>query len=358
MNKKMKITVPAILGIIVILFAIPKLRTSNTETNSGPREKRGLNMMQVQSIVIQPGVLDNSIIVTGTVTANEEVELKSEASGKITRIFLKEGAPAKKGDLLVKINDADLQAQLMKATNNKKVAEQKEYRQRMLLEKQGSSQEIYDNVLNEVNQYEAEIQLLKANIAKTEVKAPFDGIIGLKTVSEGSYITPAVKIATLQNISQLKLDFSIPERYFSMVKTGMGVNFTVQGDTNKYSARVYAIEPKIDPATRTILLRAVTTGKTGSVHPGSFAKVVLPLNKISNAFVIPTEALVQDIKGNKVFVYSNGKALSRIVEPGVRKEKELQILKGLNPGDTVITSGVMLLKANQPVKLAQKSSKK
>lgn len=228
----------------------------------------------------------------------------------------------------------------------------------MLLKREGISQELYDNVLNELNIQEAEIQIIKAQITKTEIHAPFDGAIGLKSVSEGSFISPDTKVASLQNLSFLKIDFSIPEKYSNLIKTGSPVTFTIQGDNKKYSASVYAIEPKIDPVSRTLQIRAITKNSNSRLRPGSFAKVELILQTIPEAIMIPTEALWQDIKGARVYVNNNSKAQLKPVELGIRKDKTIQITKGLSIGDTVITTGLMQIKQGVPVKIVLISNDK
>lgn len=357
MTKKLKITVPAVIGIVAILFIIPRLKTGETDKRSIRTEGRSRGAaVNVNVFIVKPERLSNTIVSTGTLLANEEVELRSETSGKITKIYFKEGSRVRKGDLLVKINDSDLQAQLQKAKVLKERAEQNEYRQKMILKKEGTTQENYEKAQSDLNSQIADIELIKAQIAKTEIRAPFDGTIGLKSVSEGSYLSPTTKIASLQNTGMIKVDFSIPEKYSNLVKPGNSVTFTIQGTSDKYSAKIYAIEPKIDPLTRTLQIRAVTDNKAGRIHPGAFAKVELFLNEIQDAIMIPTESLVQDIKGTKVFVCKNGKAASKAIELGIRKESAIQVTNGLQTGDTVITTGILQLKAGMPVKVTGTSN--
>ena len=199
--------------------------------------------------------------------------LSFETSGKIVSIKFTEGTRVKKGDLLAKINDRPLQAQLEKLLAQKKLTEAKEFRERSLLEKDAISQESYDQIVTELQTIEADINLIEARISETELRAPFDGIIGLRYLSEGSYATPSTKIAKLIKISPLKIEFSIPEKYASEIKIGYPVTFTVDGINNNFEASVYAVDPKIDIDTRTIVLRALYPNskeelKSGAVmHP-------------------------------------------------------------------------------------------
>ena len=168
----------------------------------------------VDALIIKTKFIQDKIFSNGTFISNEEVELRSEISGKITKILFKEGQPIKKGALLVKINDAELQATLKKNETIESLARDKEYRAKELFNKNLTSQQEYDNALGELNSAQADVEFTKAQLEKTEIRAPFDGIIGLRSVSEGSYISPTSKIATLQSINPLKVDFSVPQKIF------------------------------------------------------------------------------------------------------------------------------------------------
>ena len=294
--------------------------------------------------------LGNKFYTNGSVISNEEVDLKPEISGKITKIYFNEGKIVKKGDLLVKLNDADWQAQLKKAISKLELLQIKESRQKRLIENNNVSKEEYDIALSDVHTQQAEIEYLKAMIEKTEIKAPFDGIIGLRYVSEGAYISPTTNIAKLQNISSLKIDFSIPQKYSGVLKIGSKVKFKIPSTEMFGTATVYAIEPKIDPLTRTVKMRAVTNN-SGGVFSGSYVEVEILLDEIETALLIPTEALVPDIDGEKVFIYHDGMAIATNITSGLRTKTDIQITHGLEEGDTVIISGIIQLRPNSPVKL-------
>lgn len=349
-NYKKYITAGIIL-IILILLVIPKLKSSEVKTKG--HDPHAAGPLPVKVHITKYEVLDNKVLTTGTILANEEVELKSEVSGKITKIFFHEGSIVNKGDLLVKISDADLQAQLQSAKSRLELQKDTEYRQKQLLEKEAISQEDYDMTANQLEVNQAEVELIKAQIDKTEIRAPFSGIIGLKNVSDGSFVDNTTIIASLQNINPIKIDFSIPERYSSMVNVNDNINFTITGSDKNYVGKVYAIEPKIDPITRTLKLRAMCPNTGREILPGSFANVELVLKKIENAILIPSEALIPDIKGQKVFVFRNGKAQLLPVETGLRTDQDVQLTSGINEGDTIITSGILQLKPGMPVKISE-----
>lgn len=345
------VTVSLILAAFALLVIIRISSPGKAAAPKGGAEGRRNAPVSVETMVIGTERISDQIVSTGTILADEEVELRSEISGKITKILFNEGAPVRKGQLLVKINDEDLQAQLLKAQYKKKLLQDREYRQRMMLKKEGISQQEYDTALNELNMQDAEIQLIKVQIDKTELRAPFDGVVGLKSVSVGSYLSPATKIATLQKLNPVKLEFSIPEKYSSIVSTGRKVSFTLQNSAEKYNATVYAIEPKISEATRTLIIRARSGNQGNKIRPGAFAEIGLTLNEVNNAIVVPSQTIVPDFKGQKVFLYSGGKAKPVQVTTGIRQEKNVQITGGLKAGDTLITSGIMQLKPNMRVKL-------
>ena len=350
MKKRFKIVlVVLIILIVAVLFAIPKLSSSGNKVPPANMNKS----LSVKAHIIKAEKLANNVITSGTILSNEEVELKGEVAGKIINIYFKEGSSVKKGDLLVKINDAELQAQLAKAKYNLKLLEDREHRQRVLLEREAISQEDYDVSLNELNVVKADIELVKAQVAKTEIRAPFDGVIGLKNVSEGSFVNTETIIATLQDINPIKIDFSIPEKYSGSVKVGDQIRFKVVGKDETYTGKVYAIEPKIDPQTRTLKLRAVYSNAARSILPGSFADVELILHEIQGALMVPTYSIIPELKGQKVFLYRNGKAFPQNVEIGIRTDTRVQITNGLAENDTLITSGILQIRPNSPVTISE-----
>lgn len=341
------------LAVIVVLatLAYPKVKPlfEGEENESG--QQSGQSSLMVDAVELRPTSVQDKIFTTGSILANEEVELRSEVSGKITEIYLEEGKPVTYDQLLLKINDSELQAQLQRARYRLDLATERESRQRKLLEKGGISQEDYDATLNEVNVLKSEIQLIQAQIDKTEVRAPFDGRVGLKYVSDGSYITPTTRVASLQNINPVKLDFSVPERYVNRVSVGDKISFTVQGTDKTFEGEIYAIEPKIDSQTRTLQLRALSDNEEGLLVPGAFANLELILETIDNALMIPTIALIPEVQGQKVFLYRDGLVVEQRVQTGIRTPERVQIIEGLEPGDTVLTTGLLQVRDGMSVQI-------
>ena len=313
-----------------------------------PRDRAPL---RVSAIVVKTTPFAESVTSTGTLIAEEGVELQAETNGKVVSIGFTEGAKVKKGDLLVRLNDADLIATAARAKYRKELAVLREKRIAQLLKQGVARQEEYDTALNELNIQDAEIELTEAQIAKTEIRAPFDGVVGLRYVSEGSFVNAATRIATLQRLDRLKVDFAIPEKYAGRVRVGAPIVFTVAGGERNFSGQIYAFDPRIDTATRTLVIRAVCPNPDGRLLPGAFASVQVILGQLKEAVLIPAVAVVPGLNEKNVFVVKDGKAERRAVETGTRLESTVHILSGLAAGETVITSGLQQLRAGQSVSI-------
>lgn len=352
MNKRTKsIIIGLTILLILLLIFLPKILSSGDSGQAIQNFGRMNIEVPVTAHIVSYEKLSNSVFTTGSILANEEVELRSETSGKIVEILFREGAFVSKGDLLVKINDADLQAELRKAESKVKLVEDREARQRQLAQNQMISQEDYESTLNDLEASRAEYDLIKAKIDKTEIRAPFSGVIGLREVSEGSFVTTSNIIARLQSLSNLKVDFAIPQKYAAQVKIGDELSFKLSGSDFQYKAKIYAIEPKIDPSTRSLKLRAICSATYKGLFPGAFANVELNLKETDEAIIIPSVSIVPELKGQLVYLYKNGVATPQRVETGLREEIHVQITSGLAEGDTVITSGILQIRPGAKVKI-------
>ncbi|MFV8360805.1 efflux RND transporter periplasmic adaptor subunit [Flavobacterium sp. LS1P3] len=346
---KIKYLVYALLTIGIIGFIGYRI-TENKNKNADSKDQKGKGKsISVNGIVATPQTFDNNLSLSGSIEANEQVEIRSEVSGIVEVIYFQEGSNVSKGQVLFKVNDLELRAQLRQTSTREGLASENERRAKLLLQKEAISQEEYDLARADLKSAQAQSQLIKAQIAKTSVRAPFSGRIGLRSISPGTYITPTVLVAKLVNTGKLKITFSIPEKYASQVKTNTYITFTVSGSTEKYTARVYAIEPEVAVATRTLQVRAIAENKNGKLLPGTFADVELPLDIIKDAIVVPTEAIIPVQNGKKVFISSNGQAKEVMIETATRTDASILVLSGLKAGDTIITSGVMSLKNETPV---------
>jgi membrane fusion protein (multidrug efflux system) len=279
--------------------------------------------------------------VTGSIEANESVVLKSEVSGKITGIYFNEGQRVARGTLLIKVYDDDLRAQLAKAQANLKLCEDQELRQRQLLEKEAVSRQEYDVSYAGLQSAQADVALLEAQISETSITAPFDGVVGFRKVSPGEYITPGTDIAALVNDNPAKIQFAVPEKYSRMIGRNTVIRYRLEGRFGERTATVYAVEPTIDPSTRTLQLKALAPNPDGRLIPGAMAKIDVQMEAQNNAVLIPAEAILSESAGQKVYLYRGGKAQPAMVETGARTSNRVEIIKGIVPGDTLITTGMM-----------------
>lgn len=329
-----------------------ELGTAPNPTAAGTKPNGGGAMTTVSGYVVKSEKLDNRIFATGSAVSSEMVDLKPEVAGKIIQLNISEGKPVSKGQLLIKLNDVDLQAQLRKLEAQLKLTQQSEVRLRKLLDIKGVSQDEYDVVTNQINNIKADMEYTEAQIAKTEIRAPFSGIIGLRAVSLGAYISGTSQVATIQIVNPMKIDFSIPEKYVNQVRLGDQITFGTEGSADKFTGKVYAIDNQIDPTTRTLKVRATAANSSGRLKPGAFVKVDFSLKEIDNALMIPTEAVVPILKGQQVFVSKNGKAQAVEIGVGVRTDSKIQVTSGLSVGDTIITSALMSMKNEMKVKFS------
>lgn len=317
--------------------------------SAGPKSRP---VPKVDAYIVSPTVLTNKIAVSGSLLPFEEVELKNEVAGRIVKLNLPEGKFVKAGTLLVKIFDDDLQANLRKLQSQLAIQEKILQRQAELLKVNGVSQNDYDQASLTVSSLNAEIEVVKAQIRKTEVLAPFDGAIGLRNVSPGAVVPTSTLLATIRQDNKLKLDFSVPEKYSGMIAAGLNVRFTVQGDAAVYNASVLATEKGIETSTRNLRVRAVVEDKSDKLIPGAYTNVELSLGENPTALMIPTNAIIPLEKTKSVIIAKEGKAHFVDVETGIRNTDAIEITSGIQAGDTVITTGVLFLKEGSKIDYA------
>jgi membrane fusion protein (multidrug efflux system) len=354
MKRSVKITIfiliILLIGIIVLWSPIKALYEGDSEkTSSHVTAKRA--PLQVSAMVIDYEALDDEFFSIGSILPAEEVSLSFETSGKITQINFEEGTSVTKGQLLAKVNDAPLQAQLQKLQAQLPLAKDRVYRQKTLLEKDAVSKEAYEQVNTDLATLEADIDLVKAQIAQTELRAPFDGVIGLRAVSEGQYVTQQTNIAKLTQISPLKIEFAINEHQANSLHNGSKVHFNLQGDEKTYEATVYARNSEVDPTTRTLTIRALYNNADHKILPGRSVSIKVALQQIPNAIAIPTESMISELGRDLVYVYRKGVAQHVDIIKGLRTDSKIQVIEGLEKGDTLITSGTMQLRDGTEVNL-------
>ncbi len=308
---------------------------------------------RVDGFIVKTEILSESIEIPGSLVADESTEIHPEVSGRITGLYVREGSYVGKGALLAKLYDADLQAQLRKVQVQLQIAQQTESRYNQLQKIGGISKEDYSATALQVSNLRADIDILRTAIAKTQVRAPFSGKLGLKEISPGAYVTPASIIATIQKTTNLRIDFNIPEKYSTQLKMGQYVNFTVEGSKINYTAVVAATQSGIEQNTRSLTIRARVQGDQTGLIPGGFARVKISFEPDLNALMIPTQAIIPQARGKKVALYKSGIANFVDVITGVRDSSNVKITSGLNKGDTVIVTGLLSLKPEATVTITK-----
>lgn len=354
MSKFKRYLVAIIVLFIIALIAYKFILASSTSNSKEAKPTAFSNVVgQLEGLIIRTSELDQNIEVSGTILPYEETILMSEVAGRVVQLNLPEGQSIKKGTLLVKLFDGDLQAQLKMLQVQLKIAENNEQRMQTLFAVKGTSQQEYDASMLQVNNLQAQIEVMKVNIGKTEIRAPYDGVLGLKKISIGQYITPSTQIITIRDIKSLKMDFSIPERYGSTMAQGANIEFTVSGSVKTYKAKVIANEKSIESDSRNLNVRAQITNVNSELIPGAFAKVKANLGSISNAIMIPTAAIVPQANLKKVFIAKNGIAKSVTIKTGIRESGTIEVLSGIEAGDTLVVTGIMFVKPNSPIKFSK-----
>ncbi|MFT7032128.1 MAG: membrane fusion protein (multidrug efflux system) [Cyclobacteriaceae bacterium] len=333
--------------VALFLFKIIFLDDDNNDASESKASDKSSGL-EVDIYVAEKVSRNSTIYASGTTIPNEEVEIKSEVSGRLVQLNINEGGFVKKGQLIAKLDDSDIVALIKKLKYEEELASQIEIRQKKLLDIDAISKEEYDMAVTRVNTLGADMEFQQVQLEKTSIKAPFSGRMGFKNISKGAYITPNIVIANLVQTNPVKLDFSLPEKYATKVINGQAVSFSIDGDDEKLSAEVIALDPKIDEELRTLKVRAKANNEAGKFLPGMFIRVEIPLGK-ETAIMIPTEAVIPILKGKKVYIKKNGVANEVVIKTGLRTETEIQVEEGLMEGDSVIVSALMSVKNKSKV---------
>ena len=345
-----------LLAVIIIIIGLVgyKLYTdkqnqpATQSTNTTSAKAKAAAATPVDIYIAKRIKTDNTIFASGTVVSNEEVELRSEVSGRLVELNIREGSYVKKGAVIARLSNDDLQAQLKKNQFEEELANQIEARQKKLLEIDAISKEEYDLAVNKVNTLGADKEFIQVQLDRTQVMAPFSGKIGFKNISEGAYITPTTIIANLVQTNPVKIDFSVPEKYASKLVRGQALTFKIDGNDDIFEAKVTAINPKVDETLRTLKARAIASNRKGNLLPGMFVRVEVPLQE-KEAIMIPSQAIVPILKGKKVYVLKKGKATEALIRTNLRTDKLVEVEEGLVVGDSIIISALMSMRQGAPV---------
>ncbi|MBK6785537.1 MAG: efflux RND transporter periplasmic adaptor subunit [Saprospiraceae bacterium] len=330
---------------LILLFSISFFSCKNDKpsTQQGAQKQGGGDTLKVQGIIAGQVSRTENITTTGTVLPGEKVDIKSEISGRVVQMNFKEGTFVKKGQTLVKLDDATLQAEKKKILLQIEMEVIKEKRQKQLLSAKAISQEEYDLTEANLNILKSNVDIINTQIAETVITAPFQGVVGFRNISIGAMITPADVITTLHSIQPVKIEFSVPERWSKDLKTGQSISFTISSDKKVRKANIYAIDPQINPNNRSLVLRAMYPNPGGEILPGAFTDIKIA-EGIKGSFVaIPSMAYVPDISGALVYLQKEGKVIPVKVIAASRSESEVFLESGVT-GRYSITTGLLQLK--------------
>lgn len=318
-------------------------------TAGGPRQQ---GVMNADGFIVQKKTISDRVEVPGTLLPAEVTEIRAEVSGRVVALNIQEGKTVQKGTLLVKLFDGDLQAQLKKLEVQLEIAAKTEERQRDLLAISGISQQDYDLSALQVENLRADIEAVRIAISKTEIRAPYTGRLGLRQVSLGALLSPNDIVTSISQVDYLKLEFSIPEKYANEARPGSTVIFRVDGGKSNHYASVIATENTVEAATRTLRVRARVNEQHSELVPGTFARVSLQLGQDSNALLVPSQAVIPQARGKQMILLRKDSVHFVNVETGLRDSAFVQILTGVKEGDTVLTTGLMAIRPESRVRVA------
>ncbi len=341
----MKKIVLGLAGFLLMIACSEKKETKKTTDASK------LSSLSVEGLVIKSSGVSEVIEVAGNILPFELTEIRPEISGRITEINFKEGTQVQRNALLIKLFDGDLQAQLKKLKVQLQIAEKTEERQRELLKIYGISQQDYDLSLLQVNNIKADIELIEVNIDKTEIRAPYTGRIGLRNISLGAYVTPSNILTSISQVDRKKISFSIPEKYSSEIKQGMTIRFGIEGINDTIPATILASESVIEAETRNLKILATVNDANNRLIPGTFAKVNLTMAQNDDAVIIPTQCIIPSARSKQVVLYKSGSPVFVNVTTGIRTAETIQITSGVEPGDTVVSTGLLFIRKDSKLKL-------
>lgn len=346
-------TIPRLSIVLIAVMALTEFSCSTKKKEQLPGRSRIQGPVIADAFVVGQSSISDKIEVPGSLLPFEETQIRAEVGGRVVELNINEGTVVSKGTLLVKLFDRDLQAQQKKLQVQLQIKEKTEERNRELLKINGISQQDYDLATLDVENLKADIESTQIAISKTEIRAPYSGTVGLRNISLGSYISPTDIVTTIRQVDQLKLEFSVPEKYAKEIKKNYAVKFRVDGGDQDHRATVIATENSVDQNTRTLKVRALVNEKHPELVPGVFAKINLQLGKDDKAMLIPTQAIVPTARNKQVILLHRDSVVFTVVETGMRDSVFVQIVKGLKVGDTIVTSGIMAIRPNSKVKITK-----
>lgn len=306
--------------------------------------------VEAKKVEVRPVV--DEVNAVGSLRANKSIIVRPEIAGIIASIDVKETERVEKGALLFSLDDIIYQAELEKAEAALRLSKSNYDRAVELFDRGAGTAQTRDETLSKVQSDRAAVNLAKARLSKTKLYAPFAGIVGLKQVDVGAYVNVGQDLISLDDIDPLELDFSLPERYLRFIRDGQAVSLSVDAlPGESFEGKISAIGTRVDPGGRSLTIRALIPNPDGKLKPGLFARVSVVAGTRQKAIVIPEQAIIP--RGRDFFVYkvAEGKAALTKVEIGLRRYGSVEIVAGLNPGDTVVVAGQQKLNDGTPVRV-------
>ena len=339
--------------ILATALSVSLYSCGDKKDDAAKKGPTGPKILNAEGFVVKGQEYTKTYTASGSLLPNEQIDIHPEVSGRVTAILFKEGTHVCKGQVLLRLNDVDIKATIQKLVAQKNLQKKTLERQDQLLKIGGISKQDYETTQTQIASIDADIAFNQAQMQKTVIVAPFEGTVGIRSISVGAIVAPTTAVASLQQTNPLKMDFSIPDQYRSDLKVGKTVKFTVDGIQDTMEGKIIAVDPGADATTRTIKARATIPNAAGKLVAGSFAHVAINFGTDNTAILIPSQAIIPTTKDKKVAVVVNGRSKIVIVKLGDRTADKVQVLQGLKPGDTVITTGIMQVKNDSMVKITK-----
>jgi membrane fusion protein (multidrug efflux system) len=334
-------------------------RQSSSATDAAPASRAAAPRAAAAAISVDTTKvvrmsMPQTITTVGSLRSDESVMLRPEVAGRISAIQFREGEPVQRGKVLVRLDPVINEAEVRQARANLTLAKSKYDRAVDLAHRNFISGQAKDEAENNLKVAEAALSLAEAHLAKTEIRAPFSGVLGLRVVSVGDYVKEGADIVNIESIDPLKVDFRVPETYFRQVSDGQLLSIALDAMPGKtYPGRVIAVNPLIDAAGRSVVIRAQVDNREAKLRPGMFARVRLVTKDVQDAMVIPEQAIVPEGDEQYVFRVQDGRAVRTRVETGQRRDAKVEVVKGLAPEDVIVVAGQIKLRDGAPVTVAR-----
>ena len=336
--------------LLVPAFALPGLALAQ----AGGPPFIPVNMLKVVATPVS-----NSVNAVGALIAEDTVTLRPEIDGRIDQLLFREGQPVKKGAVLVRLDAAEPRARVAAAEADLKLAVSRFKRSEELHAQNFISKQALDEARANLDILRARLRQEQVALDKTVLRAPFDGVVGLRQVSPGAYVAKGSDIVRLDALAHLKLEVPVPETYLPLVKINQPIALTVDAlPGQQFSGKVNAIDPVVDSVSRNVRVRARIANPKGVLKPGMFARATADLGGRPSAILLPEQTLVPRADGNYVFLAVSGKAELRKVTLGKREPGRVEILSGVAVGDTVVLDGQIKLRPGVPVVSLEEAAKR